>query len=181
MIDGRRFQIDWRLRIHDVPVSQYRCSHDQSVVWCSTVKHDASCSAACCSPASRCFQIFNRISMDAKSGREMAFRLSSESPHHHLSHALQGQHDTSIPVHLPLLFGFLSSFVCGVLNFGESMTFTLLWNFARFMNWLDTDVTFQKGVVYSQVNMFHHVPLSLTCLLIWFHFSIWFRFWLHLL
>ena len=51
----------------------------------------------------------------------------------------------------PVLFGFLGSFVCGVLNFGEAMTFMLLWNFARYIGWLGSDVTFAKGVVYSQV------------------------------
>jgi hypothetical protein len=72
----------------------------------------------------------------------------------HLSHVLRGPHDSSIPLYLPLLFGFLSSFICGVLNFGEAMTFTLLWNFARYMSWLDADVTFQKGVIFSQVLLY---------------------------
>jgi hypothetical protein len=81
----------------------------------------------------------------------MPFELSSSVAHAHLSHVLQGPHDSSIPLYLPLLFGFLSSFICGVLNFGEAMTFTLLWNFARYMSWLEKDVTFQKGVIFSQV------------------------------
>jgi hypothetical protein len=49
------------------------------------------------------------------------------------------------------MFGFLGSFICGVLNFGEATTFTLLWNLARFMGLLGPDVTFAKGVIYSQV------------------------------
>jgi hypothetical protein len=49
------------------------------------------------------------------------------------------------------LFGFLASFNCGILNFGEATTFALLWNFARYISWLDEDVTFQKGVLLSQV------------------------------
>ena len=83
----------------------------------------------------------------------MAAGLSAVAAHPNLSHALQGPHDSSISAHLPLLFGFgfISSFVCGILNFGEAITFTMLWNFARYMSWLDADVTFQKGVVFSQV------------------------------
>ena len=79
--------------------------------------------------------------------------ISSAAAHHHrhLSPALQGDHDSSIPLHLPLIFGFVASFTCGVLNFGEAMTFTLLWNFARYLGWLASDVTYAKGVVYSQV------------------------------
>jgi hypothetical protein len=78
--------------------------------------------------------------------------INSAASHHALSSALQGQHDSSIPMQLPLLFGFLGSFICGVLNFGEALTFMLLWNFARYMSWLGSDVTFAKGVVYSQVS-----------------------------
>jgi hypothetical protein len=69
----------------------------------------------------------------------------------HQSTALQMDHDESIPVYLPLLFGFFASFICGVLNFGDAMTYTLLWNFARYMAWLGPHATFAKGVVYSQV------------------------------
>ena len=77
--------------------------------------------------------------------------ISSEAALHHLSPALQGNHDSTIALYFPVLFGFLGSFVCGVLNFGEAMTFMLLWNFARYVGWLGSDVTFAKGVVYSQV------------------------------
>ena len=78
--------------------------------------------------------------------------INSAASHHALSPALQGAHDSSIPMQLPLLFGFLGSFICGVLNFGEALTFMLLWNFARYMSWLGSDVTFAKGVIYSQVS-----------------------------
>ena len=81
----------------------------------------------------------------------MSISSGAAHPHPHLSHALQGDHDSSIPLHLPLLFGFFASFICGVLNFGEAMTFTLLWNFARYLGWLAADVTYAKGVIYSQV------------------------------
>jgi hypothetical protein len=80
--------------------------------------------------------------------------ISSEASHHNLSPALQGDHDNSIAMYMPLMFGFIGSFICGVLNFGEATTFTLLWNFARFLGWLGPDVTFAKGVIYSQVTLF---------------------------
>ena len=87
--------------------------------------------------------------------------ISSAASHHHLSPALQGQHDSSIPMQLPFMFGFLGSFICGVLNFGESLTFMLLWNFARSMSWLGSDVTFAKGVIYSQVSA-HTIQIVAT-------------------
>jgi hypothetical protein len=81
--------------------------------------------------------------------------FNSATEHHlHLSPDLHGNHDSSIPLYLVLTFGFCASFICGVLNFGESMTFTLLWNFARYMSWLGPDVTYAKGVIYSQVEFF---------------------------
>ena len=57
--------------------------------------------------------------------------ISSAAAHPHLSHALQGDHDSSIPFLLPLIFSFSSGFVCGVLNFGEAISFALQWNLAR--------------------------------------------------
>jgi hypothetical protein len=79
--------------------------------------------------------------------------ISSAAAHHHghFSPALQGDHDSSIPLHHPLLFGFIASFTCGVLNFGEAMTFSLLWNLARYLGLLGSNVTYAKVVVYSQV------------------------------
>lgn len=94
----------------------------------------------------------------------MSLEIGSTTAHPHLSHVLQGPHDSSIPLYLPLLFGFLASFNCGILNFGEATTFTLLWNFARYISWLDEDVTFQKGVILSQVMHLASVCQHRCCL-----------------
>jgi len=75
---------------------------------------------------------------------------SSAAAHPHLSHALQGDHDSSIPYILPLIFAFVSGFVNGVLNFGEAISFSLQWNLARYFGWLGAGTTFAKGVMFTQ-------------------------------
>jgi hypothetical protein len=80
--------------------------------------------------------------------------ISSAYTHPHLSDDLQGDHDSSIPLLLPMIFAFNSGFICGVLNFGQAITFSLQWNFARFFGWLGPGTTFAKGVLFSQVRTF---------------------------
>ena len=79
---------------------------------------------------------------------------SSAAAHPHLSHALQGDHDSSIPFLLPLIFAFNSGFICGVLNFGEAISFSLQWNLARYFGWLGAGTTFAKGVLFTQARAF---------------------------
>ena len=94
--------------------------------------------------------------------------ISSAAAHPHLSHALQGDHDSSIPVLLPLIFAFNSGFICGVLNFGEAISFSLQWNLARYFGWLGAGTTFAKGVLFTQARAFlqaHLFPKLVSSLL----------------
>ena len=77
--------------------------------------------------------------------------MAIQSPAMHLSSELQGDHDVGIPYFLPVVFAFTSGFINGVLNFGESLSFSLQWNLARHFGWLGPGATFAKGVMLSQV------------------------------
>ncbi len=77
--------------------------------------------------------------------------MGSSSAQPHISSALQGHHDSGIPSFIPLIFAFNSGFICGVINIGESVSFSLQWNVARYLGLLGPDTTFAKGVMLSQV------------------------------
>ena len=81
--------------------------------------------------------------------------ISSANTHPHLSNDLHGNHDSSIPFLLLMIFAFNSGFTCGVLNFGQAISFSLQWNFARYFGWLGPGTTFAKGVLFSQVRAFN--------------------------
>jgi hypothetical protein len=70
-----------------------------------------------------------------------------------LSHALQGETsiNSDVPLTLVLSIGSIASFVCGLLNFGQGMTFAVLWNLARFSGFLEPNESFSKGIVYGQI------------------------------
>ena len=89
----------------------------------------------------------------APAGEFCSMAMSSTASHSqsHLSPVLQGDHDSSIPFLLPLIFAFNSGFINGVLNFGESVSFSLQWNMARYLGFLGPGTTFAKGVLFSQV------------------------------
>ena len=79
--------------------------------------------------------------------------ISSAYTHPHLSDDLQGDHDSSIPLLLPMIFAFNSGFICGVAT--SVGTFSLQWNFARYFGWLGPGTSFAKGVLFSQVRAFN--------------------------
>ena len=89
--------------------------------------------------------------------------MGSSSAQPHISSALQGHHDSGIPSFLPLMFAFNSGFICGVLNFGEAISFSLQWNVARYLGLLGPDTTFAKGVMLSQVTFFSIAVESIPC------------------
>jgi hypothetical protein len=70
-----------------------------------------------------------------------------------LSHALQSETsvNSNTPLPLVLFIGSIASFVCGLLNFGQGMTFAVLWNLARFLGFLESSASFSKGIVYGQI------------------------------
>jgi hypothetical protein len=55
--------------------------------------------------------------------------------------------DSSGSLVLLLLIGSMASFICGLLNFGQGMSFAVLWNAARCVKLLDSDASFSKGIV----------------------------------
>ena len=77
--------------------------------------------------------------------------------------ALQSETSINNPLHLVLLIGSIASFVCGLLNFGQGMTFAVLWNLARYLDLLESNETFSQGVVYGQIfGFFALIPVVIA-------------------
>jgi len=88
----------------------------------------------------------------------MPTEMAAEYPH--LSPATQRDNDINYPPILVLLIGLISSFICGVLNFGQGMTFAVLWNLSKRLNLLDYNTSFSKGIMYGQIlSLFALIPV----------------------
>jgi len=90
----------------------------------------------------------------------MSTEIAAEYPH--LSPAILRDNDINNPPILVLLIGLISSFICGVLNFGQGMTFAVLWNLSKRLNLLDYTTSFSKGIMYGQILSFFALIPVLT-------------------
>jgi hypothetical protein len=71
--------------------------------------------------------------------------------------------DSSGSFALLLLIGSMASFICGLLNFGQGMSFAVLWNAARCMKLLDSNASFSKGIAYGQIlSFFALIPVVIA-------------------
>jgi hypothetical protein len=99
-----------------------------------------------------CAQTLDRAS------KIMSTEIAAEYPH--LSPATLRDNDINYPPILVLLIGLISSFICGVLNFGQGMAFAVLWNMSKRLNLLDYNTSFSKGIMYGQIlSLFALIPV----------------------
>ncbi len=77
--------------------------------------------------------------------------------------SIHGDSDIDSSLVLLLLIGSMASFICGLLNFGQGMSFAVLWNAARCVKLLDSDASFSKGIVYGQIlSFFALIPVLIA-------------------
>ena len=74
---------------------------------------------------------------------------------------LRNAHDTQIPFLVPPIIACFASTVYGLTNFGENITFMLLWSLSGAVGILGGDYSFAKGVLFTNIVPLVAMPVNM--------------------